>query len=242
MDSLFLTKLPPEIRLRIYESVYDCSVDKDYSNMPKIRILVADVAKKSLITYRFNRKCGLTFTCRLIKAESWGVMWRSALVSVHAREAHLYHTYSCDAVILDELNKVLSDDIAQNITYLSTIKMALLQRVQNGSCESMSTSLLKYPRLKACYLDLENSCFDYRKHLYINTVDDMDAYEYAGLNCEGYRGIMDVLLPFELTSGKKPLELLEELFGLGMKPDGVQILVLTQLDSEYGFWDPPVRL
>lgn len=230
MDSLLLTKLPPEIRLRIYKLVYYCPVVplrtgySGFHDNPKIKILVTDVAEKHplAVTYRLNPKCGLTFTCRLIKAESWVVMWRSALVSVHFEAPPGLHFPSYDSMAIYELNKVLPDEIAQNITYLSNIKMASLQRVQSGSCESMSTSLLKYPRLKACCLDYY--CFEYFDRLCTKNIDGMDVSEYGAQWCEGSIS-PDILRPFELESGKKPPELLEELFGLGMKPDGVQMLV-----------------
>lgn len=116
MDNLFLKKLPPELFLKIYETVFHKDMGGSSYYFPEVEITVT---RAGSFTYSFSRGCGLTFACRLIKAESWATMWRNAIVRAYGRGFGWLG--NDDAIEIGELNKVLPDEIAQNIIYLSNI-------------------------------------------------------------------------------------------------------------------------
>lgn len=142
METIFLNKLPAEIRVRIYELVFSGN---------RITINVA----QSPVRFSFSPECGFTFTCRAIRDEASETMWCNAIV----KASNLNEFGYGDKVNIDKLTKVLPDEIARNITQLRNVYLPTLEEVRNGSYESATTSLAKYTMLKICYISNPGSSY-----------------------------------------------------------------------------------
>lgn len=78
-----------------------------------------------------------------MRVESSGSMWRGAVVKAVAEKDR----YS---VPIDRLSKALPSDIARQVRLLSNVTFLPLKKVERENIEGTSTSLLKFPSLKAC--------------------------------------------------------------------------------------------
>lgn len=98
---------------------------------------------KVVIFFRYNRQCALAITCRLIKAESTEILWRSAVCSAVRK-------LNPSAVWLHHLRRALPQYYARNIVHLQNVCIPATEEVETWSLESVNVSLLGFPGLQTC--------------------------------------------------------------------------------------------
>lgn len=200
METILLKKLPAEIRVRIYELVFSGN---------RITINIA----QSPVRFSFSPECGFAFTCRAIRDEASETIWRSAIV----KASNLNEFGYGDKVNIDKLTKVLPDEIARNITQLRNVYLPTLEEVRNGSYESATASLARYPMLRVC-------CISIPGDLHRTALGSIDGTDFLHYLCPYHFGLSSrLIVPFTCASGLEPKKFIQRVYGL--RPDcGIQIL------------------
>lgn len=214
MENRIFSKIPTEIRLNIYDEVFKnatITAFVDWQDDPP-----PHTDGTHTIRYKFSPDYGLAFTCHAMKADSSGSVWRGAVVKTVAEKGGY-------PAPINRLSKALPSDIARQVRFLSKVTFLPLKAIEWENIEDASTSLLKFPSLKACAVP---DCYSGNPGRWAtrwgSNSDLFRGYVKDSLSRADYHGDRD-LETFGYRRWAKPQEYLEARYGIKVTC-GVQIL------------------
>lgn len=227
MENSILKKLAPELRLKIYAHVFEGA---------EITITIRKAAhgtdQRPDAEFAYSVHARLAQTCQAIRAESLHVLYRKAIIVGAGPRGSNY-------VWLDDLNKVLDDDLALEVAHVRNIRLPELRNLPHDTRNDAMTLLKKYPKLKTCGLCFAEGETRSCARSFASAEGTLIG---ESIFKESPDQVYDKSFRFTTASDVAPPRFLEGVFGIR---ESCQVLFLQlrvlRWDFEYGLLEPELR-
>lgn len=141
MDDSILKKLAPELRIAIYPHVFEGA-----RITINIHVSKHGTDQRPSFKFRYSHHAHLTKTCRTIRNETLPILFGKAFVVAKGPDGYAW---------MDDLNKVIKDDLAAQITHIRNVRLPKLRELSSHNHADATTLVKKYPKLKLCEIWLD---------------------------------------------------------------------------------------